>query len=203
MRYLRNWMSSALIYDVKNNKGCIQNFDWYCSSFLLKLLNEHILAHRDYTFEASWSTLSATFVTDNRISVLCCRASVIKKEVTSLEPGEDTHNHTQGVSFSVSLLKHKPVLFLCSIIDYWGCCAELLHEIVKGECVWFDHNVLLVLELHALTHVWDSLCRVDLANGLKLRWSYRGLCVGVRLWNNKRQWYKQILPDVLIYMYLW
>lgn len=56
-------------------------------SSLWKPLNEHtVFLHIVYTFEASWSTLSATFTMDNRISVLCCRASVIKKEVTSLGP---------------------------------------------------------------------------------------------------------------------
>lgn len=41
------------------------------------------------TFEESSSTLSATLPTDKRISVLCCLASVIRKEVTSVEPGEE------------------------------------------------------------------------------------------------------------------
>lgn len=39
------------------------------------------------TFKESWSSLSATFPTANRISVLCCRASVIRKVVTSPGPG--------------------------------------------------------------------------------------------------------------------
>lgn len=30
----------------------------------------------------------------------------------------------------------------------------------------------------SLTHVWDSLRRVDLADGLHLRWGCRGLWVG-------------------------
>lgn len=42
------------------------------------------------TLEDNWSSLSATFPTANRISVLCCRASVIKKDVTSLVPSRKT-----------------------------------------------------------------------------------------------------------------
>lgn len=42
-----------------------------------------------HTLEVSWSTLSPTFPMDKRISVFCCLASVIKKEVTSVEPGEE------------------------------------------------------------------------------------------------------------------
>lgn len=41
-----------------------------------------------HTLEVSWSTLSTTFPMDRRISVFCCLASVIKKEVTSVEPGD-------------------------------------------------------------------------------------------------------------------
>lgn len=41
--------------------------------------------HTVNTLEVSWSTLSATFPMDCLISVLCCRASVIRKEVTSPE----------------------------------------------------------------------------------------------------------------------
>lgn len=170
------------------------------------------LYRRVYTFEDSWSTLSATLPTDNRISVLCCRASVIKKEVTSLEPGENNTIATISNSFT-TYIKHKTVLQLCSIIIYWSCITKMVKLILKSEYIYIysplhKPNTLLVWSwwlpcnwLNALTHVRDGLCRVDLANSLHLRWSHRGLCVGVRLWNNIMQPYKEILPDLSI-MYL-
>ncbi len=180
---------------------------------MLKLFNENILVQRVYTFEASWSTLSATFPTDKRISVLCCRASVIKKEVTSLEPGEiNTTTKITGFGICNSFtnwIKCKTALQLCSIINYWSCCCERTASLngkmdpkvqavsaVLYKCQelsWFDHNGFFIIDLTALTHVWDSLCRIDLANRLQMRWSHRGRSVVVRLWNKIMHWYKEIL----------
>lgn len=73
------------------------------------LCSKHTLGQRVYTFEASCSTLSATFPTDNRISVLCCRASVIRKDVTSLEPENNT---IKGLELlQVSAFKSKAKVF--------------------------------------------------------------------------------------------
>lgn len=135
----------------------------------------NLLRHWVYTFEASWSTLSATFPTDNRISVLCCRASVIKKEVTSLEPEEN----------NTTTIRHKTNCTTFSI-------SHSMKHYINLTLFWFDCNVFVIIELSSLTHVGDSLCRVHLANRLQLR-SHRGLCVGVRLWNNTIHWYKKII----------
>lgn len=96
-------------------------------SVLFRLFKEHIHADRLHTFEASCSTLSATFPTDNRISVLCCLASVIKKEVTSLEPAEKKYCK----SFS-TYIKCKTVLQLCRLINYQDCCCRTAIETINN-----------------------------------------------------------------------
>lgn len=61
-----------------------RDFSKGCSSVKWSYLQ--LSANYVPTFEDKWSSLSPTFPTANRISVLCCRASVIKKDVTSLDP---------------------------------------------------------------------------------------------------------------------
>lgn len=67
--------------------------------------------HTANTLEVSWSTLSATFPMDCLISVLCCRASVIRKEVTS---PESRRNDMVKNSFTLGVLSQCPYLFI-----YW------------------------------------------------------------------------------------
>ena len=43
------------------------------------------------------------------------------------------------------------------------------------------------LELNVLTHVWGSLCWVDLASWLQWRWSHRRPCVSVRLYYKNKK----------------
>lgn len=59
--------------------------------------NNSLLNRKGSTFELSRSTLSTTFPMDKRISVFCCLASVIKKVVTSVEPGPPPTRTMTGI----------------------------------------------------------------------------------------------------------
>lgn len=77
----------------------------------MDLLHERRLCtyFKVHTLEASWSTLSTTFPMDRRISVLCCLASVIKNEVTSLEPGQNSTIRQWQVIIYTTWIKHQTV----------------------------------------------------------------------------------------------
>lgn len=100
----------------------------------MDLLNERRLCtyFKDHTLEVSWSTLSATFPMDRRISVLCCLASVIKNEVTSLEPGRNSTISQWQVIICTTWIKdqtvtspHKPPQKSLSLFDI---------DFVPNEC---------------------------------------------------------------------
>lgn len=75
------WRSSICERDTRQEEhSSLFCWRWLTNTFPVQTVS---------TFEASCSTLSATFPTAKRTSVFCWRASVIRKEVRSPEPGEN------------------------------------------------------------------------------------------------------------------
>lgn len=80
LKVLEYWNFTHLLYHLMQALKSSQLLSAHLES--RNILGSQVI-HFTHTLAARWSILSTTLLTASRISVLCCRASVIKKEVTS------------------------------------------------------------------------------------------------------------------------